>query len=167
MKNKKILFGTILFMSVGLASVVTNVIIIMTTLINKKSEDFGIQFTSAKVNGVLNNDVITATDTISFKTDFSALGDTYTIDYEIYNPSQNYDAKVTVDCPESTNYLTITNSLSAESNLQARYYLDGKLVVQLSKSYVGDTNLQETITCKVNATAVERTSLGFNPDEDN
>lgn len=158
MKNKRLLYLVLLFMVVGIAAVTTNVIGNMSTRINPNPEDFNVYFSTAKVNGTTNNGVITAEDTITFAADLIAIGDTYTLDYTIANQSNNYDAKISVTCTESTDYLTISNTLDTASNIEAKKTREGKLLIQLKKSYAGDSEVKQTVTCTLNTEAVERTT---------
>ena len=154
MKNKKILLIALLFMTVGIAAVTTNVILNMSTPINQ-SGDFDITFTA-----VTEPSLITATDKISFTADLTAIGDSKTIKYTIGNGSNNYDARVSVSCTESNDYLTISNTYDSATNIAAKGSKEGTLTVSLKKSYAGDTNLSQTVTCNLNVDAVERTTLG-------
>lgn len=159
MKNKRLLYLVLLFIVVGIAAVTTNVIGNISTKINPNPEDFNVYFSTAKVNGTTNNDVITAEDTITIASELTAIGDTYTLDYTIANQSSNYDAKVTVTCTESTDYLTISNTLDTATNIEAKKSREGKLLIQLKKSYAGDSEVKQTVTCTLNTEAVERTTL--------
>ena len=157
MKNKKLLFGALLFTAVGIAAVSTNLIMNMSTKISPNTDDYDVYFSQAKVNGVVDNSVITDTDTITFAADLSAIGDTYTLDYTVRNSSRNYDSDIVVSCTEDTDYLSISNTFDTSSSLAAQTGRDGKLLIQLKKSYAGDSNLSQTVTCTLDTNAVERT----------
>ena len=159
MKNKKILLIALLFMTVGIAAVTTNLILNMSTPINQ-SGDFDITFTAVTEDGVSKPSLITATDKISFTADLTAIGDSKTIKYTIGNGSNNYDARVSVSCTESNDYLTISNTYDSATNIAAKGSKEGTLTVSLKISYDGDTNLSQTVTCTLNVDAVERTTLG-------
>ena len=58
MKNKKLLFGALLFTAVGVAAVSTNLIMNMSTKISPNTDDYDVYFSQAKVNGVVDNSVI-------------------------------------------------------------------------------------------------------------
>lgn len=159
MKDKRILFIALLFMTVGIAAVTTNVILNMSTPINQ-SGDFDVTFTAVTEDGTSNPDLITAENQITFAADLTAIGDSKTIKYTIGNGSNNYDAKVSVSCTESNDYLTITNTYDSATNITAKGSKEGTLVVSLKKSYAGDTNLSQQVTCTLNVEAIERTTLG-------
>ena len=162
MKNKKLLFGALLFTAVGVAAVSTNLIMNMSTKISPNTDDYDVYFSQAKVNGVVDNSVITDTDTITFTADLSAIGDTYTLDYTVRNSSLNYDSDIEVSCTDDTDYLTISNTFDTSSALASGSHRDGKLLIQLKKSYAGDSNLAQTVTCTLDTNAVERTEIGEN-----
>ena len=160
MKNKKLLLLAILFMTIGIAAVTTNVIINGSTPITKNVADYNIYFSDATINGVQDDSIITANDQITFASTFQAIGDSYKIEYTISNDSLNYDAEVSVTCTESNNYLSITNSYDTSTNIEARGTATGTLEIKLLKSYTGESEYKQDITCTLNTEAVERTSLG-------
>jgi len=161
MKNKKqLLILVILFMTIGIAAVTTNVIINGSTTIAKDPTDYSVFFSKTVVNGVADNSIITADNQITFNKAFQAIGDTYKIDYTITNDSKNYDASVSVNCTASDTYLQITNSLDTASAIQAKKTKTGTLELKLLKSYTGESEYSKTITCTLNTSAVERTTLG-------
>ena len=161
MKNKKqLLILVILFMTIGIAAVTTNVIINGTSTIAKNEADYSIFFSKALVNGTQDNSIITANNQITFNKAFQAIGDTYKIDYTITNDSNNYDASVAVTCTQSDTYLQITNTLDTASNIGAKSTKTGTLEIKLLKSYTGESEYSKSITCTLNTSAVERTTLG-------
>ena len=160
MKELKVkIFIVLLFMIIGFAAVTTNVIVNMTTPINKNPDDFLVYFSSATIDGELNQSLIKNEKSLVFAAEFSTLGDKKTIDYDVTNASKNYDAAIVINCTDSTDYIKVTNTFDTSTDLSATSTRSGKLVVELVKSYVG-TELKQNITCAISASAVSRTELG-------
>lgn len=156
MKKSSILI-TILFIIIGLAAVSTNLIINGSTKISPNTSDFQVYYSNAKINGIQDTSVIKSDTTISFATEMQALGDTYTIDYDITNGSTIYDATLQINCTGANEYLEVNNTLDTDTNLKALQTRSGKLTITLSKSYTG-SETSTTITCTLKANAVERTT---------
>ena len=89
-----------------------------------------------------------------FNSEFSAVGDKVTIDYDVTNASKNYDATISISCTESNSYLTVTNTFDQKSNLLARSTRTGTLTVELSNAV--STEQSYEIKCTMTGTAVER-----------
>lgn len=153
----------VLGLTVGFAAVSTTLFINGTTTIKSNQEDFvkNIKFTAATIDA--GNASHTDT-TVTFSTkDFTALGDKATLNYTITNES-TYGAKfgaTPITCtPSDANYITVTpgNELNNQE-VATGSSIDGTVVVELAKSYVEDTAKEVTITCQINASALEATDL--------
>lgn len=110
----------ILFMTVGIAAVSSNLLINGSTSIESNQNDFLIYFSDVKVNGVQDLSLVEDEATLVFNGEFSVVGDKKEITYDVTNASKNYDADIEISCTQSTSYLTITNDFDVESNLSAR-----------------------------------------------
>ena len=160
MKKKKTLLLVVLLMAVGFAAVSTTLYINGQTKINANQDDFNVYYSDAKVNGVQDKSVITDDTHITFTTTLETLGEKYVLDYDVTNGSKNYDAELVMECSEGNDYLTVTNEFDDSANLEALKTRSGKLTLELKKSYAGDTDMEVTITCTIDANAIERGSLG-------
>lgn len=154
----EILF-TILFMTVGIAAVSSNVFLSGSTQLVSNSEDFNVYFSDVLVDGEQNLSLVQNETGLVFNGEFSAVGDKKEITYDVTNASKNYDADIDITCTQSTEYLTISNSFDTDSYLSARSTRSGVLTIILSKSYTG-ADLKQDISCTINASAVERNSQG-------
>ena len=159
MKKKKTLLLVVLLMAVGFAAVSTTLYINGQTKINANDNDFNVYYSDALVNGTQDLSVVTDDTHITFTTTLETLGEKYVLDYDVTNGSKNYDAEVTMECTEGNDYLTVTNEFDDSTNLEALKTRSGKLTLELIKSYAGDTDMDVTITCTIDANAIERESL--------
>ena len=160
MKKKKTLLLVVLLMAVGFAAVSTTLFINGQTKINANQDDFNVYYSDALVNGVQDKSVIADDTHISFTTTLERLGEKYVLDYEVTNGSKNYDAELVMECTQGNEYLTVTNEFDTTTNLEALKTRSGKLTLELIKSYAGEEDLDVTITCEIDANAIERDSLG-------
>ena len=160
MKKRKSILLIVLLMAVGFAAVSTTLYINGQTKINANQDDFNVYYSNALVNGVQDLSVVESETVLTFTTTLSTLGETYELDYEVTNGSKNYDAELTMECTQGNDYLTVTNEFDTDTNLEALQTRSGKLTLELIKSYAGSEDLDVTITCTINANAIERGSLG-------
>ena len=159
MKKKKTLLLVVLLMAVGFAAVSTTLYINGQTKINANQDDFNVYYSDALVNGIQDKSVIADDTHITFTTTLETLGEKYVLDYDVTNGSKNYDAKLVMECSEGNDYLTVTNEFDTTTNLEALKTRSVKLTLELIKSYAGDTDMDVTITCTIDANAIERESL--------
>ena len=155
---KKEIFFILLFMVIGIAAVTTNVVGNMSTSINQNPDDFLVYFSDVKVNGTKDLSLVKSENELVFDGEFSAIGDKKVITYDVTNASKNYDAEVSINCTNSTNYLTISNSFDTNTNLSASSSKTGTLTVELTTAVSSETT--QEIKCTINANAVERTTQG-------
>lgn len=153
--KKEILF-TILFLTIGIATVTTNIIINGTTPINKNPDDFLVYFSDVMVNGTQDLSLVENKQKLIFTGEFISIGDKKTISYSVTNASKNYDAEVNINCTKSTNYLNITNTFDTTISLTARSTKTGTLTIELKNVVIEETI--EEVTCTIEANAVERTT---------
>ena len=153
--KKEILF-TLLFLTIGIATVTTNIIINGSTPINRNSDDYLVYFSDVLVDGTQDLSLVENKQKLVFAGEFTSIGDKKTISYDVTNASKNYDAKVTINCSNSTKYLTITNNFDTTNILSARSTKTGTLTIEL-KNAVSEEIAQE-VTCTISANAVERTT---------
>jgi hypothetical protein len=149
----------ILFMSIGIAAVSSNLLINGSTPIAGNPDDFSVYFSNVFVNGTQDLSLVKSETSLVFTGEFSAVGDKKEITYDVTNASINYDADIDITCTQSTEYLTITNSFDTDSYMSARSTRTGVLSITLSKSYTG-TDLTQDIICTISASAVESASQG-------
>ena len=160
MKNRKSILLVVLLMAVGFAAVSTILFINGSTKINANQKDFNVYYSDVLVNGVRDLSVVQSEKVLSFTTELSELGEKYVLDYDVTNGSKNYDAELAMECTGGNEYLTVTNEFDDESVLESLKTRRGKLSLELIKSYSGETSLEVTVTCTINANAIERDNLG-------
>ena len=160
MKKKKTLLLVVLLMAVGFAAVSTTLYINGTTKINANQDDFNVYYSDAKVNGVQDLSVVTDETHLTFTTTLETLGEKYVLDYDVTNGSKNYDAELVMECTEGNEYLSVTNDFDDENVLETLQTRSGKLTLEIIKSYAGESDMEVTISCTINANAIERDSLG-------
>ena len=153
----------VLGLTVGFAAVSTTLSINGKATIKSNQEDFvkNIKFTAATID----KGTASHTDTtVTFSTnDFTVLGDKATLNYTITNES-TYNAEFganPITCTATdANYITVTpgNELKNQE-VATGSSIDGTVVVELTKSYVEDTAKDVTITCQIDANALEAADM--------
>ena len=161
-KNKKLMLAAILLLGIGFAAVSTTLYINGNVGITANEADFDVKFTSATLDGTdISSTAISADGkTITYGTnDLSMVGDKSTLDFEVTNNSELYDAEVSIECTASgtkADYYTITKEVA--STIVAKTTEAGKVDVELIKATTED--ITEEFTCTLTATATERTTKG-------
>lgn len=161
-RNKKLLLAAILLLGVGFAAVSTTLYINGNVGITTNEADFDVRFTSATLDGTEISTTAISEDgkTITYGTnDLSIVGDKSTLDFEVTNNSELYDAEVSIECTasgEKSNYYTITKEVA--STIVAKTTEAGKVEVELTTATVDD--ITESFTCTLTAQATERTTKG-------
>ena len=164
-KNKKLLLGAILLLGVGFAAVSTTLYITGNVGIATNEADFDVRFTSATLDQTDISSTAISEDgkTITYGTnELSMVGDKSTLDFEITNNSELYDAEVSIECTasgEKSDYYTITKDVA--STIVAKTTEAGKVEVELTTATVDD--IAESFTCTLTAQATERTTKGEAP----
>ena len=159
MKKTKFMIGfVLLFMVIGIAAVTTNVIVNMSTPINRNPDDFLVYFSDVKVDGTQDLTLVENEKKLVFNGEFTSVGDKKVISYDVTNASKNYDAEILIDCTESTTYLNISNVFDMKNVLSARSSRTGTLTIELANAVSNETT--QDVTCTITANAVERESQG-------
>ncbi len=156
MRSRKIIgILFVLFLVVGFAAVTSTLVINGNARIASNKEDFDVYFSASFENGKKRNSLIKDDTHIVFDYDISMVGDIYTLEYDVTNGSREYDAKVSINCTNSTEYLGITNEFDEETNLLATETRKGTLKIELIKAYAGETT-DINISCEIVGSAVSR-----------
>ena len=161
-KNKKWLLAAILLLGIGFAAVSTTLYINGNVGITANEADFDVKFTKATLDGTdISSTAISADGkTITYGTnDLSMVGDKSTLDFEVTNNSELYDAEVSIECSATgtkADYYTITKNVA--STIVAKTKEAGKVDVELVKATIED--ITEQFTCTLTAQATERTTKG-------
>lgn len=161
-KNKKLMLAAILLLGIGFAAVSTTLYINGNVGITANEADFDVKFTKATLDGTDISTTAISEDgkTITYGTnDLSMVGDKSTLDFEITNNSELYDAEVSIECSATgtkADYYTITKNVA--STIVAKTKEAGKVDVELIKATTED--ITEEFTCTLTATATERTTKG-------
>ena len=155
MKRRSVLLLGMLFLVVGFAAVTSTLVINGNARIASNDDDFDVYFSASFENGKKRNSLIKDDTHIVFDYDISMVGETYTLEYDVTNGSREYDANVSINCTNSTEYLGITNEFDEETNLLATETRKGTLKIELVKAYVGETT-DVNISCEIVGSAVSR-----------
>ena len=161
-KNKKWLLAAILLLGIGFAAVSTTLYINGNVGITANEADFDVKFTKATLDGTdISTSAISADGkTITYGTnDLSMVGDKSTLDFEVTNNSELYDAEVSIECSATgtkRDYYSITKEVA--STIVAKTKEAGKVDVELIKATTED--ITEEFTCTLTAQATERTTKG-------
>ena len=161
-KNKKLMLAAILLLGIGFAAVSTTLYINGNVGITANEADFDVKFTSATLDQTDISSTAISEDgkTITYGTnELSMVGDKSTLDFEITNNSELYDAEVSIECTasgEKSDYYTITKDVA--STIVAKTTEAGKVEVELTTATVDD--ITESFTCTLTAQATERTTKG-------
>ncbi len=155
MKRRSVLLLGMLFLMVGFAAVTSTLVINGNARIASNDDDFDVYFSASFENGKKRNSLIKDDTHIVFDYDISMVGETYTLEYDVTNGSREYDASVSINCTNSTEYLGITNEFDEETNLLATETRKGTLKIELIKAYVGETTDVE-VSCEIVGSAVSR-----------
>ena len=161
-KNKKWILAAILLLGIGFAAVSTTLYISGNVGITANEADFDVKFTKATLDGTdISTSAISADGkTITYGTnDLSMVGDKSTLDFEVTNNSELYDAEVSIECSATgtkNDYYSITKEVA--STIVAKTKEAGKVDVELIKATTED--ITEEFTCTLTAQATERTTKG-------
>ena len=161
-KNKKWILAAILLLGIGFAAVSTTLYINGNVGITANEADFDVKFTKATLDGTdISSSAISADGkTITYGTnDLSMVGDKSTLDFEVTNNSELYDAEVSIECSATgtkRDYYSITKNVA--STIVAKTKEAGKVDVELVKATTED--ITEQFTCTLTAQATERTTKG-------
>ncbi len=164
MKKRWVLL-TILFLTIGFASVATVLTITGRVNINFNEEDYQIYFSKAVVDEVDKSYEVIDPDTrksIKYSTkDLSKVGDISVLEYEVTNNSTQYDATVEIECtPNESNsvvvndYVTINNDMTNKT-IKAQTRETGTVSVQLKKVTVEPIDIEFTCELTVNPVGSE------------
>ena len=151
----------ILFMTVGIAAVSSNLLINGTTPIASNPDDFNVYFSQILNESHPELDVSTYvydTTRFTFNAEFSSIDHYVDISFYVTNSSKFYDADVSISCTGGEGYLHVWYEFS-DNIVPARETRMGRIEVSLIRQTVSE-NLVQSITCKLNAEAIERSSNG-------
>ncbi len=157
-QKKKILFLSILLMTIGFASVSTVLYLNGQTFVASNTGDFDVYFIKAVENGVENASIIQDKTHIEFTTELTGVDDTYILNYDVTNASKQYDANIVMNCTGGNEYLRVENKFDTTKILPARTTRSGVLTLTVIKAPL--TEMSVSITCEISGNAVERDIVG-------
>ena len=161
MRNVKIkMFIVIAVLTVAFAAITTSFTLSGSTKISGNENDYNVYYSNALVNGVQDKKIIKSRTELEFKATFDKLGQQYVLDYDVTNGSRNYDSELEMVCVGGNDYLSVDNVFNDSDILKSLETRSGRLTLELIKSYTQDVELEVTITCTINANALERDELG-------
>ncbi len=156
--KKRWILVTILFLSIGFASVTAVLTITGKVNINFDDEDYQVYFSDAYLDNIRHMEFIDNTrKEITFTTnDLTSVGDKSVLKYEVTNNSKQYDAEVSVKCtPSETEYYQVTNDLKEIINAQSRE--TGTITIELKKVVLEEK--EETFKCDLTINATSREDI--------
>ncbi len=156
--KKRWILVTILFLTIGFASVTAVLTITGKVNINFDEEDYQVYFSDAYLDDVRHMEFIDDTrKEITFTTnDLTSVGDKSVLKYEVTNNSKQYDAEVSVKCTPSENeYYRVTNDLTEIINAQSRE--TGTITIELKKVVLEEK--EETFKCDLTINATSREDI--------
>ena len=153
----KILF-VILFMTIGIAAVTTNIIISGSTNIASNADDFDVYFSDVSTASMVDSYQIISSKNLTFNVALQNINQYSLFEFMVTNASKNYDADVSLTCNTESDYISIDYSMS-NATISARSTEVGYVSVNLSKTYTGSDELNVEIYCSINASAVEKTTI--------
>ncbi len=157
-QKKKILFLSILLMTIGFASVSTVLYLNGQTFVASNTGDFDVYFIKAVENGVENASIIQDKTHIEFTTELTGVDDTYILNYDVTNASKQYDANIVMNCTGGNEYLRVENKFDTTKILPARTTRSGVLTLTVIKAVMEETSV--SISCEISGNAVERKTAG-------
>ena len=175
-KKRNIVLTLVVLLAIGFASVSTTLVINGLLAIGENSDDFKIIFSSATIDGIRKDEVISESKTeISYETKvLSLIDEESTLEYEATNTSRNYDADVQIVCnivDESENIIEGENeyvdmTYTPESmSLLAGETKQGSITAKLKKAVTEPMDIN--IKCTLTGTPKERDELGEEPSDPN
>ncbi len=157
-QKKKILFLSVLLMTIGFASISTVLYLNGETSVASNTGDFDVYFSKTVENGVENNTIIQDKTHIAFTTELTGLDDTYVLEYDVTNASKQYDANIVMNCTGGNEYLRVENKFNTEKVLPARTTRSGVLTLTVIKAVMEETSV--SISCEITGNAQERDNVG-------
>ena len=155
----------IVFLSIGFATVATNLIINGSANIGANTDDFNVYFSKAVTEEGGTASISEDKKTITYSTTTLVnVGDKAELTYRVTNDSSQYDAyiKMIMNIDSSySEYINITYDVFEPTNSQvvdAKSSREGKIIIELIKPTIDDMTISFTATLDVDA--IERTSAG-------
>lgn len=158
MRNAYIFIG-ILFLTVGFAAISITLNIEGSSSLLTNVDDFGLYYSDAYVNGSQSLGIVKSDTVFEVNTVLWQVGETYTVEYEVTNGSENYDADVAVVCTGGNEYYTMENTFDSSTQLGAKQSRTGVLKFTLNRLYSGNEN-GVSFECVINGEAIERDEIG-------
>lgn len=166
MKNRRnIIIVFVILLAIGFSAVSTTLVLNGLIGIGENKDDFDVVFTNVYSNDVLSKHAITSNGkNIDFETPtLIDIDDVYILYYEVTNKSRNFDASVTFKLNSDVIGLVDISYDPKEMKLLAGETKEGYVAIALNKPLVEDNVVN--ITLSLNATAIERDSLGIDYNE--
>lgn len=169
MKNlKKEILIIILFMTIGIAAVTSNIVLSGSTTISNNPDDFLVYFSNyidhgenPDLNYTDSNVTVSSKNKITFTGTLKNLGETLAIDVDIVNASKNYDANINLSCNTNSEYIDVVFG-TTDNTIVARGSINAGFEAKLIKSYTGEEEIKAEITCTFTATPIERNTTNNN-----
>ncbi|MCR5223571.1 MAG: InlB B-repeat-containing protein [Bacilli bacterium] len=167
MKNRFRIGITIflLLLTIGFATVTTNLIVNNLTNISLTPDDFNVYFSKAITNDSGSASISSDNKIITYSTNTLVnIGDKAELTYRITNDSKQYDAQINLainfDDIEDKDRFKITYITFSDQDsylLEAKTSKEGKVIIELLKPYIKDASVSFNIT--IDAEAKSRSSI--------
>lgn len=165
--RKFMIFGVLLFMVVGFATVSVTFNFNGIASIAADEDDFRVSIRKAKLDGVDIAATAISTDGLTLKYSIEELknaGDESVLEFAVTNNSKLYDAKMQLNCGEfADDALSLEVTMDAD-RVNAGENVLGNVTVTLSQD-VTEEDYKVEVSCKLKLTALERTSKGDDAPE--
>ena len=159
MRKMKYIIGFIfLFMIIGYATISVSLSIGGDANILSNADDFRVYFSKALLNDEENIFLIKSDKELSFNVSLVELGSVQKISYDVTNASSVFDASLRINCTQGDELISITNEFDTSTNLLAKETRSGVLTLKKILANANSTNQNYSISCKITASPVERTS---------
>mgnify|MGYP003304176485 CR=1 FL=1 len=159
MRKMKYIIGFIfLFMIIGYATISVSLSIGGDANILSNADDFRVYFSKALLNDEENIFLIKSDKELSFNVSLVELGSVQKISYDVTNASSVFDASLRINCTQGDELISITNEFDTSTNLLAKETRSGVLTLKKILANANSTNQNYSISCKITASPIERTS---------
>ena len=161
----------ILVLSIGFASVATNMIISGTAIVATNTNDFDVYFSAATAEEGGTATISADGKSITYNTkQLANQGDYAKINFTVTNNSANYDAIVKVnfsvtspdgvDCGSYYNISYYGLASNVTERIDAKTSKAGSITIYMVKTYLSDNPVKNNFTMTLEVTAAERVRLG-------
>lgn len=159
-KMKYVIGFLIFFIVIGYAAISISLSITGNATILSDLDDFKVYFSDVTINDTQDYSIVNNEKELVFNIDLNNIGSTYKITYDVTNASSFFDASIVMNCTQGDDLLSITNEFDTSTNLEAKSTRTGSLTLKRLKPNRNENDSTYSITCSINANAVDRQTNG-------